>query len=31
VGLVAGFATFVSLLVARAPAYLKEIPKEVEP
>jgi len=30
VGLVAGFATFVSLLVARAPAYLKEIPKEVE-
>ncbi len=31
VGLVAGFAAFVSLLVARAPAYRKEIPKEVEP
>ena len=30
IGLVAGFAAFVSLLVARAPAYRKEIQGEVE-
>jgi NSS family neurotransmitter:Na+ symporter len=31
VGLVAAFAAFVALLVSRAPAYRKEIPREVEP
>ncbi|MFZ9919926.1 MAG: sodium:calcium symporter [Terrimicrobiaceae bacterium] len=31
IGLVAGFAAFVSLLVARAPAYRREIQREVEP
>lgn len=31
VGLVSAFAAFVALLVSRAPAYRKEIPREVEP